>query len=169
MNQPEHAAGMVAITNPLVNSYKRLTPGFEAPTNIAWSAANRSAMIRIPARRGVGTRSELRMPDPACNPYLALGAMLAAGLDGIDKNLEPAPPIQRNIYDMSVRDRRRHKIKELPGTLSEALEALKKDQYIQDALGAHIAEHFLEAKTVEFDDYRVTVHEWELDTYLSEY
>jgi len=165
----KHAAGMVAITNPLVNSYKRLTPGFEAPTNIAWSAANRSAMIRIPARRGVGTRSELRMPDPACNPYLALGAMLAAGLDGIDKNLEPAPPIQRNIYDMSVRDRRRHKIKELPGTLSEALEALKKDQYIQDALGAHIAEHFLEAKTVEFDDYRVTVHEWELDTYLSEY
>ena len=165
----KHAAGMVAITNPLVNSYKRLTPGFEAPTNIAWSAANRSAMIRIPARRGVGTRSELRMPDPACNPYLALGARLAAGLDGIDKNLEPAPPIQRNIYDMSVRDRRRHKIKELPGTLSEALEALKKDQYIQDALGAHIAEHFLEAKTVEFDDYRVTVHEWELDTYLSEY
>ena len=164
-----HAAGMVAITNPLVNSYKRLTPRFEAPTNIAWSAANRSAMIRIPARRGVGTRSELRMPDPACNPYLALGAMLAAGLDGIDNKLEPAPPIQRNIYDMSVRDRRRHKIKELPGTLSEALEALKKDQYIQDALGAHIAEHFIEAKTVEFDDYRVTVHEWELDTYLSEY
>jgi glutamine synthetase len=164
-----HAAGMVAITNPLVNSYKRLTPGFEAPTNIAWSAANRSAMIRIPARRGVGTRSELRMPDPACNPYLALGTMLAAGLHGIESNLEPAPPIQRNIYDMSVRDRRKHKIKELPGTLSEALAALKKDNYIQEALGAHIAEHFLQAKRAEFDDYRVTVHEWELETYLSEY
>jgi len=165
----EHAEGMVALTNPTVNSYKRLTPGFEAPTNIAWSASNRSAMIRIPARRGVGTRSELRMPDPSCNPYLALAAMLAAGTDGIENNLIPPPPIQRNIYQMSVRDRRNHKIKELPGTLREAISALEKDRVIRRALGEHAFDHFIEAKRQEFDAYRVTVHEWELQTYLAEY
>ena len=164
-----HAEGMVAITNPIVNSYKRLTPGFEAPTNIAWSASNRSAMIRIPARRGASTRSELRMPDPACNPYLALSVMLAAGLDGIEKGLTPPPAIQRNIYEMSVRDRRKYKIKELPGTLREAVDALQKDRVIRDALGAHVFDHFIDAKTIEFDDYRVTVHDWELQNYLSEY
>jgi glutamine synthetase len=165
----EHASGMVAITNPIVNSYKRLTPGFEAPTNIAWSASNRSAMIRIPARRGVGTRSELRMPDPSCNPYLALAVMLASGLDGIEKNLTPPPAIKRNIYEMSVRDRRRHKIRELPGTLREAVAALKKDGMMREALGDHVFDHFVNAKTAEFDDYRVTVHQWELDNYLAEY
>ncbi len=165
----EHAEGMVAITNPLVNSYKRLTPGYEAPTNIAWSASNRSAMIRIPARRGVGTRAELRMPDPSANPYLALAVMAAAGLDGIQRGLLPPPPIQRNIYQMSVRERRRHKIRELPGTLREALEALKKDPVIQEALGEHIYTHFLQAKQMEWDDYRVTVHQWELDQYLATY
>ena len=164
-----HAEGMVAITNPIVNSYKRLTPGFEAPTNIAWSASNRSAMIRIPARRGASTRSELRMPDPACNPYLALAVMLAAGLDGIENNLTPPPAIQRNIYEMSVRDRRKYKIKELPGTLREAINALQKDQVVKNALGEHVFDHFIDAKTIEFDDYRVTVHDWELQNYLSEY
>ncbi len=165
----EHAAGMVAITNPTVNSYKRLTPGFEAPTNIAWSASNRSAMIRIPARRGLGTRSELRMPDPSCNPYLALAVMLAAGRDGIERDLMPPPAIQRNIFEMSVRDRRRHKIKELPGTLREALIALQKDRTMVDALGEHAFEHFVGAKTREFDEYRIAVHDWELDKYLAEY
>ena len=165
----EHAAGMVAITNPTVNSYKRLTPGFEAPTNIAWSASNRSAMIRIPARRGLGTRSELRMPDPSCNPYLALAVMLAAGRDGIERDLMPPPAIQRNIFEMSVRDRRRHKIKELPGTLREALVALQKDRTMVEALGEHAFEHFVGAKTSEFDDYRIAVHDWELDKYLAEY
>ena len=165
----EHAEGMVALTNPTVNSYKRLTPGFEAPTNIAWSASNRSAMIRIPARRGVGTRSELRMPDPSCNPYLALSAMMAAGMDGIENKLTPPPPIQRNIYQMSVRDRRKHKIKELPGTLREAIIALEKDPVIKAALGEHAYSHFIEAKRQEFDAYRVTVHDWELQTYLAEY
>ncbi len=165
----EHGAGMVAITNPLVNSYKRLTPGFEAPTNVAWSASNRSAMIRIPARRGASTRSELRMPDPACNPYLALAVMMAAGIDGIERNLTPPPAIQRNIFDMSIRDRRKHKIKSLPGTLREALDALRKDRTIKEALGDHIFSHFVDAKTIEFDDYRVTVHEWELAQYLAEY
>ena len=165
----EHASGMVALTNPIVNSYKRLTPGFEAPTNIAWSASNRSAMIRIPARRGVGTSSELRMPDPSCNPYLALAAMLAAGMDGLENKLTPPPPIQRNIYAMSVRDRRKHKIKELPGTLREALSALRKDRVMKNALGKHAFEHFLDAKTHEFDAYRVTVHDWELQEYLAEF
>jgi glutamine synthetase len=165
----EHAAGMVAITNPTVNSYKRLTPGFEAPTNIAWSASNRSAMIRIPARRGLGTRSELRMPDPSCNPYLALAVMLAAGRDGIERDLTPPPAIQRNIFEMSVRDRRRHKIKELPGTLREALVALQKDRIMVEALGEHAFEHFVGAKMREFDDYRIAVHDWELDKYLAEY
>lgn len=165
----EHAEGMVAVTNPLVNSYKRLTPGYEAPTNIAWSASNRSAMIRIPARRGVGTRAELRMPDPACNPYLALAVMLAAGLDGIERKLTPPPPIQRNIYQMSVRDRRKHKISELPGTLREALEALRKNRVVREALGQHVYEHFLQAKQMEWDSYRITVHQWELDKYLAEY
>jgi len=164
-----HAPGMVAITNPLVNSYKRLTPGYEAPTNIAWSAANRSAMIRIPARRGVGTRAELRMPDPSTNPYLALAVMLAAGLDGIENDLLPPPSIQRNIFSMTVRERRRHKIKELPGTLREAIVALEKDEVIQEALGEHIFHHFVQAKRLEWEDYRITVHDWELEHYLSEY
>jgi glutamine synthetase len=152
-----------------VNSYKRLTPGYEAPTNIAWSASNRSAMIRIPARRGMSTRCELRMPDPACNPYLAMAVMCAAGTHGIEDNLTPPPAIQRNIYEMSVRDRRKHKIKELPGTLREALEALRKDKVVREALGEHVYSHFLDAKTVEFDDYRITVHDWELEQYLAEY
>jgi glutamine synthetase len=165
----EHAAGMVAITNPLVNSYKRLTPGYEAPTNIAWSASNRSAMIRIPARRGVGTRCELRMPDPSCNPYLALAVMIAAGIDGIERDLTPPPAIQRNIYEMSVRDRRTHKIKELPGTLREALGTLRKDGVVREALGDHVFTRFLSAKEAEFDAYRITVHDWELDQYLAEY
>ncbi len=165
----EHAPNMVAITNPIVNSYKRLTPGYEAPTNIAWSASNRSAMIRIPARRGLGTRAELRMPDPAANPYLALTVMLAAGLDGIERKLTPPPAIQRNIYHMSVRDRRKHKIKELPATLREALQELKKDKVLKEALGKHIFKSFIDAKSQEFDNYRITVHDWELDNYLDEY
>jgi glutamine synthetase len=141
----EHASGLVAITNPIVNSYKRLTPGYEAPTNIAWSASNRSAMIRVPARRGVGTRTELRMPDPSCNPYLALAVILAAGLDGIERNLVPPPDIHRNIYQMSVRDRRKHKIRELPGSLREALITLQKDRVVRDALGDHIYSQYIEA------------------------
>ena len=165
----EHAAGMVAITNPPVNSSKRLTPGYEAPTNIAGSASNRSAMIRIPARRGVGTRTELRMPDPSCNPYLALAAILAAGLDGIERNLVPPPDIHRNIYQMSVRDRRKHKIRELPGTLREALVTLQRDRVVREALGEHVYAKFLDAKTLEFDGYRIAVHDWELDHYLAEY
>jgi glutamine synthetase len=165
----EHADEMVAITNPLVNSFKRLTPGYEAPTNIAWSASNRSAMIRVPAKRGQSTRCELRMPDPSCNPYLALSVMMAAGLEGIQKNMTPPPPIQRNIYQMSVRDRRKHKVKELPGTLREAIHIMRRSRVVKNALGEHIFDHFIDAKTQEFDNYRVTVHHWELEQYLAEY
>ncbi len=165
----EHAPALLALTNPLVNSYKRLTPGFEAPTNVAWSVSTRTAMIRVPARRGVGTRAELRTPDPSANPYLALAAILAAGLDGLRQGLEPPPPIRRDIAEMSVRDRRRHRIKELPGTLRQALDALERDPVIQEALGRPIYRHFLKAKRLEWEDYRVTVHPWELERYLIKY
>ncbi len=165
----EHADEMVAITNPLVNSFKRLTPGYEAPTNVAWSASNRSAMIRVPAKRGQSTRCELRIPDPSCNPYLAFTVMLAAGMSGMAQNLTPPPPIQRNIYQMSVRDRRKHKVKELPGTLREALQIMKRSRVVKNALGEHIFDHFIDAKTLEFDKYRETVHQWELEQYLAEY
>jgi glutamine synthetase len=165
----EHADEMVAITNPLVNSFKRLTPGYEAPTNVAWSASNRSAMIRVPAKRGQSTRCELRIPDPSCNPYLAFTVMLAAGMSGMAQNLTPPPPIQRNIYQMSVRDRRKHKVKELPGTLREALQIMKRSRVVKNALGEHIFDHFIDAKSLEFDKYRETVHQWELEQYLAEY
>src|SRR4029079_16646719 len=145
-----HARGFCAITNPLVNSYKRLVPGFEAPTNIAWSEKNRSPLVRVPASRGTGTRIELRMPDPSCNPYLALAVMLRAGLDGIEKNVDPGPPINKNIYKMSHRERRHLRIDELPGNLSEALDELEKDDLVRETLGEHLFEHFLAAKREEW-------------------
>jgi glutamine synthetase len=165
----EHAEGMVALTNPLVNSYKRLTPGYEAPTSIAWSVSHRSAMIRVPKRRGSGTRAEFRIPDSSCNPYLALSAILAAGLDGLERGLTPPPPIERNVYDLSVRDKRKYGVSEIPTTLREALEALRKNRVIRDALGKHVYDSFLDAKQLEWDSYRIAVHQWELDQYLAEY
>lgn len=165
----EHAEGMMAITNPLVNSYKRLTPGYEAPTSVAWSVSHRSAMIRVPKRRGSGTRAEFRIPDPSCNPYLALTAILAAGLDGLEQNLTPPPPIERSVYDLSVRDKRKYGVSELPTTLREALEALHKNRVIRDALGKPLYDSFLDAKQLEWDSYRIAVHQWELDQYLAEY
>jgi len=165
----KHAPGFCAITNPLVNSYKRLVPGFEAPTNVAWSERNRSPLVRVPARRGIGTRCELRMPDPSCNPYLAIAVMLQSGLDGIRKKLTPPPPVDKNIYNMSVRERRRHKIAELPSSLNQALVALKKDKVIQEALGEHIYKQFLQAKQLEWSNYIQQVHRWEIDSYLATY
>ncbi|GHF31734.1 glutamine synthetase [Deinococcus metalli] len=162
----DHAQGITAITNPLVNSYKRLVPGFEAPVNIAWSTSNRSALIRIPAKRGNSTRAEVRMPDPSCNPYLALAVMLAAGLDGIEQDMEPAPAIQRNIFRMTVREKRHHRVKELPTDLREAVEELQKDEVIARALGEHVLDHFVEAKMAEWREYSATVHAWELERYL---
>jgi glutamine synthetase len=165
----KHAAGMVAVTNPTVNSYKRLTPGYEAPTTIAWSASNRSAMIRIPARRGEGTRVELRMPDPTSNPYLALSVMLAAGIEGIEQDLTPPPAIQRNIYEMTARERSTHKVRALPRTLREAMGLLAEDGVIRSALGEHVYARYLEAKTREYEEYSIAVHAWEIDRYLAEY
>ncbi len=164
-----HAKGFCAITNPLVNSYKRLVPGYEAPTNIAWSEKNRSPLVRVPAARGVGTRLELRMPDPSCNPYLAFAVMLKSGLDGIEKKIDPGPPINKNIYKMSRRDRRHLKIDELPGNLSEALDELEKDDLVREVLGEHIFEHFLEAKREEWFDYIKQVSPWEVGRYLGTY
>jgi len=164
-----HAKGFCAITNPLVNSYKRLVPGYEAPTAVAWSEKNRSPLVRVPAARGAATRIELRMPDPACNPYLALAVVLRAGLDGIEKNLDPGPPITKNIFTMSHRERRHLRIDELPGNLSEALDELEKDDLVRDTLGEHLFEHFLEAKREEWHDYIRHVSPWETDRYLGVY
>jgi len=164
-----HARALCALTNPLVNSYKRLVPGFEAPTHLAWSMRNRSPLIRVPARRGIATRCELRMPDPASNPYLAFTAMLAAGLDGVRNRIEPPPPIAGNIYKMSARERSRLKIKTLPANLNEALDQLEKDPVLAEALGPHIFEHFLLAKRAEWHDYISAVHPWEVDRYLTTY
>jgi len=164
-----HARGFTAITNPLVNSYKRLVPGYEAPVNVAWSMRNRSPMIRIPDRRGAGTRIELRIPDPAANPYLALAVQLAAGLDGIVTNADAREPVNTNIWEMSHRERRRLRIDDLPHNLEEACNELEKDDVIIEALGEHIANHFLTAKRQEWQDYITQVSPWELDSYLAKY
>jgi glutamine synthetase len=164
-----HARAITAITNPLVNSYKRLVPGYEAPVNVAWSMRNRSPMIRIPDRRGTGTRIELRIPDPSANPYLALAVQLAAGLDGIATNADAREPVNTNIWEMSHRERRRLKIDDLPRNLEEACNELEKDNVITEALGEHIANHFLAAKRQEWEDYITQVSPWELDSYLAKY
>ncbi|BCV21451.1 type I glutamate--ammonia ligase [Moorella sp. Hama-1] len=162
-----HARAMVAITNPTINSYKRLVPGFEAPVYIAWSPRNRSPLIRVPAKRGASTRIELRNPDPACNPYLALAVMLKAGLDGIKNKIQPPAPTERNIYEMTAAERRDLGIGSLPGDLKEALAELAGDQVIREALGEHIYERFVEAKQKEWDEYRLQVHPWEVQQYLT--
>ena len=164
-----HAKGFCAITNPLVNSYKRLVPGFEAPTAIAWSERNRSPLVRVPASRGATTRIELRMPDPSCNPYLALAVMLRAGLDGIERGLEPGPPVNKNIARMSHRERRHLRIDELPGNLTEALDQLEKSDLMRETLGDHIFDHFLAAKRAEWDSYIRHISPWEIDRYLNAY
>jgi glutamine synthetase len=164
-----HAKGFCAITNPLVNSYKRLVPGYEAPTNIAWSERNRSPLVRVPAARGDATRVELRMPDPSCNPYLALAVILRSGLDGIEKQVDPGPPVNKNIYKMSHRERRHLRIDELPMNLSEALDELEKDDLIRETLGDHIFNHFVEAKREEWFDYIRQVSPWEVERYLAAY
>jgi len=164
-----HAKAITAITNPTINSYKRLVPGYEAPTAIVWSERNRSPMARVPDRRGLGTRVEIRSPDPATNPYLAFAVMIAAGLDGIRNQIDPGEPINRNIFDMSHRERRRLKIDELPGSLGDALKELKKDTYIRDALGPHLFNQFYEAKTAEVAEFARAVHAWELDRYLARF
>ncbi|MCB9915172.1 MAG: type I glutamate--ammonia ligase [Planctomycetes bacterium] len=164
-----HARGFCAITNPLVNSYKRLVPGYEAPTHLAWSMKNRSPLIRVPERRGLGTRCEVRMPDPSCNPYLAFAAMLASGLDGVKHKIEPPEPVSANVYHMSARERGRLKIKSLPADLGEAVSLLEKDEVVKNALGNHIFEQFVAAKRQEWQEYIAAVHPWETDRYLTVY
>jgi glutamine synthetase len=165
----KHARAFVAVTNPLINSFKRLVPGYEAPVNIAWSERNRSPLVRVPAKRGLSTRIEVRVPDPASNPYLALTVMLAAGLDGIENNLTPPPSVNKNIFTMSQREKRRLKIDELPANLLEAVQNLEKNKVMREALGEHIFNHFVEAKKMEWSTYISQVHQWELDRYLSYY
>ena len=165
----EHAKGMCAVTNPLINSYKRLVPGYEAPTNVVWSERNRSPLVRIPERRGVGTRVELRSPDPSCNPYLAFAVMIAAGLDGVKRRTDPGPPINKNIFAMSHREKRRLRIDQLPSDLREAVRWMRKDALMRETLGEHVYEHFVQAKEAAWEEYSTTVHPWELERYLARY
>jgi len=165
----EHIKGMCAVTNPLVNSYKRLVPGYEAPCYIAWSGRNRSPLIRVPAARGSSTRIELRSPDPACNPYLELALCLAAGLDGIKRGLMPPAPVDSNIFDMDEDERSQRGIDNLPENLERAIDAMTKDALVIDTLGDHIASKYISAKREEWDSYRINVSQWEVDRYLLRY
>ncbi|OPY61724.1 MAG: Glutamine synthetase [Pelotomaculum sp. PtaU1.Bin065] len=165
----KHARSMAAVTNPTVNSYKRLVPGYEAPVYIAWSGRNRSPLIRIPAKRGNSTRVELRNPDPACNPYLAIAVALKAGLDGIKNKIQPPPPTDINIYQMTAEQRDEMNISSLPASLSEALDELAKNDVIKNVLEPHVYEKFIEAKRHEWDSYRVQVHPWEVNEYLTRF
>ncbi|MGN1149007.1 MAG: type I glutamate--ammonia ligase [Lachnospiraceae bacterium] len=162
----KHVKGMAAVTNPLVNSYKRLVPGYEAPVYVAWSAKNRSPLIRIPASYGEGTRIELRSPDPSANPYLTLALCLMAGLDGIKNQIEPPESVDCNIFDMSDAERKQYGIEELPGTLMEAIVEMEKDQFVQDVLGKHVSERYIAAKKNEWSKYRSQVTDWEINEYL---
>lgn len=165
----KHIKGMAAITNPLVNSYKRLVPGFEAPVYIAWSSTNRSPLIRIPSVKGEGTRIELRSPDSAANPYLTLAVCLVAGLDGIANQIMPPESVDCNIFAMTQEERSRLQIDHLPSTLEEALDELEKDPLICEVLGGHIAKKYIAAKRAEYLRYRSQVSEWELQEYLNKF
>jgi len=164
-----HAKAICAITNPTINSYKRLVPGYEAPVYIAWSHRNRSPLIRIPANRGLSTRVEMRNPDPSCNPYLALAVMLRAGLDGINKELDPGPSADINIYTMTSDEQSARGIESLPANIMDAVAELDKDELIKDALGEHIVNKFKEAKHTEWEAYKLQVTPWEIKQYLSRF
>lgn len=165
----KNARGFAAITNPLINSYKRLVPGYEAPVYVAWSAANRSALIRIPAARGLSTRCELRCPDPTCNPYLAFAMMLNSGLDGIKNKLTPPGSVDVNIFKMTDAEKEAAGIKSMPSSLKEAVEELKANLIAKVTLGEHIYEKYIEAKEKEWDNFRIAVTDWEEENYLSIY
>ena len=162
----EHVCALTALTNPLVNSYKRLVPGYEAPCYLSWSASNRSALIRIPAARGASTRVELRSPDSACNPYLALTGCLTAGLDGIKRGLTPPEEISENIFAMSRRERAARGIRNLPGSLKESVELLLNDELLCEALGSHVINYYTEGKLREWNEYWTHVSDWERQKYL---
>lgn len=162
----KHVKHFTAISNPLVNSYKRLVPGYEAPVYVAWSKSNRSALIRVPASRGQSTRAELRSPDPSCNPYLAFAVMLEAGLDGIKNKLQAPEEVNENIYKLEMHTLDQRDIRALPGDLDEAVRYMEESELVRSALGEHIYKHYIETKYKEYQDYRAYVSQWELDEYL---
>ncbi len=163
----KNARAFTAITNPTVNSYKRLVPGYEAPCYVSWSDANRSAMIRIPAKRGRATRTEIRSVDPSANPYIALAAILASGLEGIEKKLECKERVYINLYELNRYEREAMGIENLPENLKDAIKELKRNSVVQEALGEHLVEKFIEAKKKEWEDFRTSVSEWEIRKYLN--
>jgi glutamine synthetase len=161
-----HITEFTAITNPLVNSYKRIVPGYEAPCYITWSAKNRSSLIRIPATRGQGTRIELRCPDPSCNPYLAFALMLRSGLDGIKNKIDPGEATNVNIFQLTEQERSERCIRSLPSNLKEAIDEMEKSKFVRKALGAHVFENYIAAKNEEWNEYKAIVHPWEIEKYL---
>ncbi|MDK6370004.1 MULTISPECIES: type I glutamate--ammonia ligase [Aerococcus] len=165
----KHAKALTAIGNPLVNSYKRLVPGYEAPVYIAWSAQNRSPLIRIPSARGNSTRIELRSVDPSANPYLIMAALIGASLEGIEEGLQPAEATDRNIYSMTESELRQAGIEQLPNSLDHALDEFEQDTSIQEALGQHITENFISSKRLECNEYALQISQWELDHYFRNY
>jgi len=168
--QLDHAPALAAVVAPLVNSYKRLVAGFEAPTHISWAHSSRDALIRVPRvsrSEGQTTRVELRCPDPSCNPYLAFAAMLAAGMDGIERELALVPPLEEQGFDIDPVVSERRYVRSLPGSLAEALDALLQDDVVLDALGQTMVERFVEAKRIEWEQYRAHVTDWEVQRYLS--
>ncbi|MBR7552972.1 type I glutamate--ammonia ligase [Allobacillus sp. GCM10007491] len=163
----KHAVNFTAVTNPTVNSYKRLVPGYEAPCYVAWSTQNRSPLVRVPTSRGLSTRIEVRSVDPAANPYMAMAVMLAAGLDGIENELNVPTPVDRNIYAMNKKEREENGVLDLPATLYEALQKLMEDEVMKEAMGEHLLSHFVESKEIEWDMFRTQVHPWEREQYLN--
>jgi glutamine synthetase len=165
----ENVKSFTAVTNPLVNSYKRLVPGYEAPCYIAWSASNRSALIRIPAKKGMATRVELRCPDPASNPYLTFAVIAAAGLDGVEKELKAPASINEDIFHMSESRRAELGIDNLPGSLIAAVRELENGEIGRETLGEHVYGEYVAMKTAEWDSYRTAVHSWEIENYHSKF
>ncbi|WP_292387405.1 type I glutamate--ammonia ligase [Methanosarcina sp. UBA5] len=162
----KHIKEFAAVTNPVVNSYKRIVPGYEAPVYLTWSAKNRSSLIRIPATRGNGTRVELRCPDPSCNPYLAFALMLRAGLDGINNKIDPGEPTNTNIFHLTEKEREEKGICSLPADLKGAIDEMRGSEFVKEVLGEHAFNHYLSAKEMEWNEYKAIVHPWELDKYL---
>jgi glutamine synthetase len=156
----------VLLTNPLVNSYRRLVPGYEAPVYIAWSGRNRSPLIRVPASRGASTRVELRCPDPSCNPYLAFAAIISAGLKGVEEGLVPPSSVDSNIFEMTAEERKKKGVDNLPGSLEDALDNFKNSKFCKEVVGPHIYEKLIEAKEEEWDDYKTKISQWEIEHYL---
>ena len=164
-----HIQGIAVVSNPTVNSYKRLVPGYEAPSYLVWSTSNRSCLVRIPASRGKGTRVELRCPDPTCNPYLEMALCLAAGLDGIKKGLKPAPAYDENVFALSDEELHTKGIQCLPGSLAEAIAAAEADPFIKETLGNHVYSNYISGKKAEWDSYKTSVSQWEINHYMINY